>query len=176
MHEITATNPVEHVNCHESASVMAAHGLALPTEAQWEYACRAGTSTPWATGDRPETLAGFENIADRTAQLIASQWTATPSFEDRHVVHAPVGSFRANAFGLFDTQGNVGEWCRDAWAGYARTARDGDGLRATSGAARVVRGGSYRRPAWFARSAHRSRDAAGEAFDSVGVRASRAIR
>ncbi|OHB82971.1 MAG: hypothetical protein A2V98_07465 [Planctomycetes bacterium RBG_16_64_12] len=79
----------------------------LPTEAEWEYACRAGTTTRYYHGDDPEGLATVGNVADTTAKAKFPKWTWTIQKSDGYVFTAPVGRFRANAFGLSDMHGNV---------------------------------------------------------------------
>jgi formylglycine-generating enzyme required for sulfatase activity len=97
----------------------------LPTEAEWEYACRAGTTTRWSTGDDP-------------ASLDAAAWTWRNA---GHRVH-PVGQKAANPWGLRDMHGNAWEWCEDRFGPYkAEPATDPAG--ATTGTTRSLRGGSW---------------------------------
>lgn len=129
----------------------------LPTEAEWEYACRAGGETAYHSGDDPQRLVRVANVAD--ASLQATYATATWGMElnDRHAFTSPVGSFTANAFGLHDMHGNVWEWCAD-WYGedyYSVSASD-DPQGPAAGSKRVNRGGSWASAAALARSANRS--------------------
>lgn len=95
----------------------------LPTEAEWEYACRAGSSSRFSFGDEVSQLTSYGNVADKKAQEKFPAWE-TAEGDDGFVFTAPVGTFRANAFGLYDMHGNVWEWCGDGYLAdfYARTA------------------------------------------------------
>jgi formylglycine-generating enzyme required for sulfatase activity len=132
--------------------------VTLPTEAQWEYACRAGTETPMSYGAADSDFANLANLADMSLRKMdklgwglpvgaVPPWKpAIEKVNDAHRVSAPVGSFKPNAWGLFDMHGNVGEWTRSAPTAYPY--KDADGRNALTGAAkRTVRGGSwYDRP------------------------------
>jgi formylglycine-generating enzyme required for sulfatase activity/serine/threonine protein kinase len=142
-------DPVEQVSWVTCRDVLARLGLELPTEAQWEYAARAGTSTVWSTGNDRETLRGAVNVADRAAARAKLTWPAIddwPILDDGHAVHAPVGTYRANPFGFSELHGNVWEWCRDTFDRRAYSAPtspiDGEHL-VEPGLYLVVRGGSY---------------------------------
>ena len=114
----------------------------LPTEAQWEFACRSGTSTIFQTGDDPNQLARVGNVADATAHLKYPQWPNTSNQKDGHIVSAPVGSFAPNAFGLYDMHGNVWEWCQD-WYGVYPGGSATDPAGPSFGTSRVIRGGCW---------------------------------
>jgi sulfatase modifying factor 1 len=114
----------------------------LPTEAEWEFGCRAGTTTAFHIGD---------TLTDKQANIAAERRKRT----------RPVGSYAANAWGLFDMHGNVEEWCLDWYGPYAADDRM-DPVGRADGYVKVTRGGSYDIPSWqksnarFARSANRS--------------------
>jgi formylglycine-generating enzyme required for sulfatase activity len=154
------------------------HGMALPTEAQWEYACRAGSTTPWWTGDEPGSLLDAANLRDAKAVARKPEYGEGEPFHDGYAAIAPVGTFRANAFGLFDMHGNVAEWCRDWFGFYEGPWRAGDGLRLIDGwqLGRVVRGGSYVDRAESVRSARRERHPAGQGSLRIGARPVRLLR
>jgi formylglycine-generating enzyme required for sulfatase activity len=116
----------------------------LPTEAQWEYACRAGTQTAFAWGDAWEKGEGWANCADQTARKKRFRgWRAFP-WEDGYVFTAPVGSYRANAFGLHDMHGNAWEWCGDWYArDYYKNGPKADPTGPATGKTRVLRGGGW---------------------------------
>jgi len=109
----------------------------LPTEAEWEYACRAGTTTRWSCGDEED---GLDTVA---------WYRANSDFQ----VHA-VGEKEPNAWGLFDMHGNVSEWCRDSHGEYS-SSREIDPLGPTEGSERVHRGGGSEDAAERCRSAYR---------------------
>ena len=108
--------PVVGVSWEDAQAYCKWAGLSLPTEAQWEYACRAGTTTRYWSGDTEEDLARVG-------------WYWENSGGHTH----PVGEKPANPFGLFDTHGNVQEWCEDWFGIYEHPVRAGYGLRESSG-------------------------------------------
>ncbi len=177
-------HPVESVPWEDAERVLGQFDLELPTEAQWEYACRAGAGSPWSCGDDPLELARHANFADRTASLAGMGWPSLldpPHARDPFVRHGPIGQLLPNAFGLHDMHGNVAEYCRDHALPYAVPARAGDGLRARTGdeapgGGRIVRGGSYYTAPWALRCAARQQAQPGVGLADRGVRAARAVR
>jgi formylglycine-generating enzyme required for sulfatase activity len=117
----------------------------LPREAQWEYACRAGTSSRYYNGDDPEMLAQVGNVADAAYRREFPYYA--PSMiraSDGYVFTSPVGKFRPNSFGLYDMHGNVLQWCRDWYDPkyYAVSPRD-DPPGPARGSRRVWRGSGW---------------------------------
>ncbi|MBP8131823.1 MAG: SUMF1/EgtB/PvdO family nonheme iron enzyme [Candidatus Hydrogenedentes bacterium] len=141
----------------------------LPTEAQWEYACRAGTDTEFWWGDRAEDGRGRLNGADETQLPNGKQWTYRFPFSDGYWNVSPVGSFKANRWGLSDMHGNVWEWCSD-WFGDYASGSVTDPSGPASGERRVVRGGSWVNSPRGCRSAYRYYDPPGYRYTLIGLR------
>ena len=131
----------------------------LPTEAEWEYACRAGTETIFSWGDAEADAGGYANVADRAARRAVPAWVAVVDSDDRSFVAATVGTYQPNAWAVYDMHGNVWEWCGDWYGGYGagRTVDPtGPGHYGLSSLRRVLRGGSWAYSARHARSANRA--------------------
>jgi formylglycine-generating enzyme required for sulfatase activity len=150
----------------------------LPTEAQWEWACRAGTDTAFWYGGLDTDFAKSANLADVSIRRLGYEtdgnYTADlvprdARFNDKALVTVEVGKFAANPWGLFDTHGNAWEWTRTAYRPYPYRDDDGRNAIATDDRA-VVRGGSwYDRPK-RARSAFRLSYPAWQRVYNVGFR------
>jgi formylglycine-generating enzyme required for sulfatase activity len=163
--------PVEQVSWHEAVefcdrlSNHSGRTYSLPSEAQWEYACRGGTTTPFAFGHTLSTdLANYNGN---------STYADGPKGENRNKT-TDVGSFYPNAFGLYDMHGNVYEWCLDHWhSNYEGAPIDGSAWIKNSSnadATRILRGGSWFYSPGGCRSASRDLFAAGTRYDSLGFR------
>jgi formylglycine-generating enzyme required for sulfatase activity len=158
-----ASRPVEQVSwsnarsyCAALTAQQAALGLVplgyeyrLPTEAEWEYACRAGTTTSWNVGNSLSCSQANHN------QCIGVQTSV-------------VGGYAPNAWGLYDMHGNVWEWCLDSYGGYSSGAATDP--FATGGLYRVLRGGSWVNNSTLCRSAGRNNDASGNSNNRIGFR------
>ena len=131
----------------------------LPTESEWEYACRAGTTTINWWGDRMDAASRVANLADRTAHTLWGWDFALQEASDGYAVAAPVGHFLPNPFGLHDMIGNVWEWCEDIWRdNYDGAPSDGSAwIKATKQGLRVVRGASWHNYPKGCQSAFRGR-------------------
>lgn len=107
-------HPQEQMRSREARTCLRHLGFTLPTERQWEHAARGGTTTRFWFGDRAEDVAGKERIKAGTVADDPCRSSRDNGDEDPsgYGVHAPVGSFEPNPFGLYDTWGNVAEWCR----------------------------------------------------------------
>jgi len=138
--------------------VPGANGYRLPTEAEWEYACRAGTGTPFNTGNNITTgQANYEGNYPYNGNGKGQYRRKT----------TPVGSFAANGWGLCDMHGNVWEWCWD-WFGSYQSGSQTDPVGASSGSLRVRRGGSWEYGAKYLRSANRHHSYGDPSYRFIG--------
>ncbi len=137
--------------------------VTLPTEAQWEYACRAGSASPFHYGDLDADFSTFANLADVNMRRLADEGWRPKSpdlvprdarFNDGALVTADVGRYQPNAWGLHDMHGNAAEWTRTTYQPYPYRMDDGRD-RISSAGEKVVRGGSWRDRPKFSRSAYR---------------------
>jgi len=141
----------------------------LPTEAQWEYACRAGTSTARFWGDDPDDACGYANVHDQTSKRVNKFDWSHHKCDDGYASTAPVGSFRSNDFKLYDMLGNVWEWCDD-WHGNYPSGSVTDPKGSSSGSGRVIRGGCWSNGPRYVRSAVRDNLTPGLRYDGLGFR------
>ena len=141
----------------------------LPTEAEWEYAARGGTTTSRHWGDAWAAACTYANVADRTLKRHYPDWEwSIHECRDGYVHTAPVGEFRANGYGLHDMLGNVWEWtCSEYDSGYGGAERK---CASGSSGRRVIRGGSWYPTPWSVRSADRDWNDTGYRSNILGFR------
>jgi len=153
--------PVEALSWRDANEVLGWHGLGLPTEAQWECAARAGTHTPWWGGSTLEGLRFAEHLK---------------GYGPRH----PVGAWQPNPFGLYDTCGNLSEWCSDRIMDedYANPVEPDTGrrLHTERGSTLIFRGGNSLLEPKYARSSMRFYALPDQRVDFLGVRPARAVQ
>ena len=153
------SNPVECVSWHDAEefcgalSARSGRSVRLPTEAEWEYACRAGTTTSFSFGDDEVMLGRYG-------------WFDGNSGDKTH----PVGQKQPNPWGLHDMHGNVWEWCSDLYADSYANAGETDPQGPGSGTARVLRGGGWDSSTRDCRSANRDKNKPDNRDDDVGFR------
>jgi formylglycine-generating enzyme required for sulfatase activity len=150
-------------------SAQTGHTYRLPSASEWEYAARAGgtAAQPW---DSPAEACATANVADAS---VARRYPGLKAFgcDDGFVNTSPVGSFKANAFGLNDMLGNVFQWTQDCWnADYAGAPVDGSARSSGDCSVRELRGGSWFSTPKFVRAAYRNQFAADYRTSSVGIR------
>lgn len=150
-------------------SAKTGHRYRLPSASEWEYAARAGIDAPlpWNTSLQACEQA---NVADRTAARRYPKWSVF-ACRDGFVNTAPVGSFKANAFGVSDMLGNVFEWTQDCWhEDYAKAPIDGSARMDGDCSQHELRGGSWFSSPAFVRPAYRNYFGADHRSSSIGVR------
>ena len=168
----TLVHPVAALTWRACGQVLPRYMLDLPTEAQWEYACRAGTDSAFFFGDDERDLVLYANIEDQSRNRELSRPIDSGDQGDAGQANvAAVGTLRPNPFGLHDTLGNLAEICRDWRVPYSAPARGGDGLRAGVGDPVILwRGGTYAHGAGLARPSVRTGGGPDDGGDLVGVR------
>ena len=138
------------------------HTYRLPSESEWEYACRAGTTTRFYWGD-----------SDSGSVMGDYCWYSSNSNSSTH----PVGLKLPNDWGLYDMSGNVWEWCEDSWHGsYDGAPVDGSAWVSSGASSRVLRGGGWNSSARDCRSANRTYDSADSRYNNLGFRLARSVR
>jgi len=137
--------PVSNVSWYDATAFAEWMGCRLPTEAEWEYAARAGTNTPFYTGNC---------LSSDQANYNGNYPYADCSKGISRKRPVPVGSFAPNAYGLYDMHGNIWEWCSD-WYGEYPTSAQTNPKGPITGTHKINRGGGWYDPAWRCRSAYR---------------------
>jgi formylglycine-generating enzyme required for sulfatase activity len=162
-------HPVEHVSwrdamafCHRLSDLLNRR-IELPTEAQWEYACRAGTTTPFHFGWK---------LNGDLANCNGEKPYGTNEKGPYKATTEPVGTYPANPWGLYDMHGNVWEWCQDEYSPYV-PGEQSDPIQVppdSRNGRRIVRGGSWKLPARDSRAAPRFNWSPGDRYDDFGFR------
>jgi sulfatase modifying factor 1 len=171
-------HPVVNVTWNDAQALAAwlskteARHYRLPTEAEWEYACRSNTRTRYSAGDDPASLRLVANVFDASSAKHWPQWQPMAlQSNDGFAFTAPVGSFAPNDWGLYDMHGNAWEWVADWYSDdyYAHSPID-DPQGPASGAVRVRRGGSWHTWPFYARSSYRNWNTPDTRYTLVGIR------
>ncbi|CAK0740104.1 formylglycine-generating enzyme [Gammaproteobacteria bacterium] len=172
----TDRNPVACVNWNDAQAYIrwlakrTAKPYRLPTEAEWEYAARAGTTTAWYWGENLNSTCQYANVADQTKGPNNYSWIERHECSDEYFFSAPVGSFQPNGFGLYDILGNVWEWtCSEYQERYSGEEQRCSSSNSTNGR-RVLRGNSWYNGPWWVRVADRYRYSPEVRYSNLGFR------
>jgi formylglycine-generating enzyme required for sulfatase activity len=161
-------------------SLMTGKHYRLLSEAEWEYAARAGAATAYSFGDNyppSKKICEYANFADLALKKAAPTFQTSDICNDRHAVPAPVGSYKPNGFGLHDMHGNVFQWTSDCYAKtYQDAPVDGSPFTTQDCRLRVARGGSWFLTPEYLRSAYRLRSTTVNRFNYIGFRVGRALK
>ena len=159
---LDTSRPVEQVSWNDIAGFNTATGLRLPSEAEWEYACRGGTTTAF------HSMPGYPDGTNDDSLLGNIAWYGSNSGSTTHAVAGKA----ANAFGMYDMSGNVYEWCND-WYGSYSAGNATDPAGPSSGSYRVLRGGGWGSFSSYCRSSYRNDYDPGYGHYNVGFRVAR---
>ena len=175
-----SSNPVGNVSWTDCKRVLKRLDLSMPTEAQWEYAARAGTTTTWWTGSDVESTRGAANTVSTEAagHLEKDEWRLerNGSISDGYAGLAPVTALLPNPFGLYGIIGNVWEWCNDAHGPYDLPVSPGDGARMVpNGTQYNFRGGCFQYGISVSRSSFRGSNLPDDRDYDLGVRPARPL-
>ena len=174
--------PVIHISWNDAnayarwLSARTGKNYRLPSEAEFEYALRAGSTTryPWGDGDPTKVFGNVTGDGDRSPRLKRSWAKAFPHYDDRYWGPAPVASFPPNKFGLRDIDGNVSEWVEDCWHdNYMRAPADSSAWINPGCTNHVIRGGSWGSSPDQERSAFRTYAPSDTRSARVGMRVAR---
>jgi formylglycine-generating enzyme required for sulfatase activity len=177
--------PVIHVNWYDANAYVqwlrqvTHEDYRLPSEAEWEFAARGGTTTAYSFGDDEDDLCGFANAADASLNAGPNQGYLPLDCNDGFGAEtAPVGSFQPNPYGLYDMHGNVWEWLADCWnESYAGVPVDGSAWTKGDCNRRVLRSASWvDAKGGSLRSGHRGRIDASMRSNNLGFRVARSIK
>ena len=178
----TDRDPVVCVNWHDAKAYVEWLGRAtgmsyrLPSESEWEFAGRAGTTEARYWGNDPDAACKSANVHDRTSKSMNRYDWPHHICTDGHAHTAPVGSFRSNGFGLYDVLGNVWEWVEDCWNdSYSGAPSDGSAWSRGECEMRVLRGGSWSIGPGLVRSAYRGWSGSDDRDLSYGFRVARTL-
>ncbi len=166
-----AEHPAVVVSWEDTTAYCRWAGKRLPTEAEWEYAARAGTQSAYWWGDQTPTSRRVANLADESGRRLFPGLSIAAGYDDGYARTAPVGSFEANPWGLHDLTGNVWEWAMDWYdPTYYKNSPEQNPPGPAGGQYKVLRGGSWRNVPALARSAYRGAHAPTDRSAIIGFR------